>query len=345
MKILAVDDEEGILSLYQDLLCKDDQSKADENDYLYELRLAKRAKEALELFKSFQPDIIILDVYLSGSTGLEVCRQIRQQNRYGSYVGIIFVTGEQTPELTKMGLELGADDFCHKAETTTELLARIRSVIRTKKMADSLKLANEKLRAANERLAKITITDDLTNLYNMRYFKRRLNQEYVRAERYKKFLSLIMLDVDHFKQINDHFDHLMGSYVLGEIGRLIATSIRSLDIAARYGGDEYVIILPETAPKGAYTMAERIRSCIANANFDNGTYQAAVTISLGVATLGPSVNFAYKNSMDLIRAADRFMYEAKASGRGCTVDMNTTFRYADIDVLSEKETDKSGMAS
>ena len=340
VKVLAVDDMPEILELYQDLF---EQEK--KNSSFYEYRTASSASEALKVFNDFKPDIVILDVHLKGSSGLEICRQIRQMTRNKNYIGIIFVTGDKSPGLMESGLDLGADDFCCKSQTATELTARIRSVVRIKKMADSLQSANDKLRSANERLAKITITDDLSKLYNMRYFQKRLNEEFVRADRYQKHLSLIMIDLDHFKQVNDNYDHLMGSYVLAETGKLIGDSIRSLDIAARFGGDEFIILLPETGQQGARTFADRVGQGIANMTFDNGHCQARVSASIGVATMGPGIPYSFQSSTDLMRAADRFLYEAKDSGRGCVFDLSNTKRYRDSSLLLEHQGEAKDRAS
>ena len=137
------------------------------------------------------------------------------------------------------------DDFCTKNCTEEEPEMRMHCVSRMRHLVDSLWLANHHLRASNARLEKMSITDDLTKLYNMRFFKTRLQEEFTRASRYTKPLSLIMLDIDHFKEVNDRFDHLTGSAVLHKIGRVIKRSIRKMDIAARFGGDEFVVLLPE----------------------------------------------------------------------------------------------------
>ena len=149
----------------------------------------------------------------------------------------------------------------------------------------------------------------------MRYFKRRLNEEFTRAKRYKKNLSLIMLDLDYFKSVNDDHDHLMGSFVLSEIGSLILKAIRNLDIPARYGGDEFIILLPETAEAGAYKLAERVSEKIKSAVFDNGKHQLNITASIGVGTMNPQNFIKYGEAHDLIREADEYLYEAKESGR------------------------------
>jgi diguanylate cyclase (GGDEF)-like protein len=203
-------------------------------------------------------------------------------------------------------------------------MARLMSVVRVIRMADSLSAAIDKLRLANERLAKYTITDELTKLYNMRYFRKRLNQEFVRALRYGKNLSLIMFDMDNFKSVNDQNDHLMGSYVLAEVGKLVWQSIRSVDIGARFGGDEFMVMLPETGVDGALVMAERIKASVSGRLFDNGRHKLKITASFGVSTMGPDQEGSFSHPNELMRAADMFMYEAKELGRNRVIDRRSS---------------------
>ena len=158
----------------------------------------------------------------------------------------------------------------------------------------------------------------------MRYFKKRLQQEFVRAMRYGKDLSVIMLDLDHFKHVNDNCDHLMGSFVLGEVGRLVARSIRSVDVGARFGGDEYVIMLPETGRDGARAMAERVFRAINEMEFNNGSYSIQISASVGVATMGPGSS-EFASSTDLLTLADRNLYAAKRAGRSMIVDGSSSY--------------------
>ena len=322
IKILAVDDQAEILDLYDSIF--EVQNEMDKT-YEYDLKSVQTAEETSTILKTYKPDIVILDVYLAESSGLDLCKQIRRWSRNGEYIGIIFVTGEKTPELIKIGLELGADDFCSKNQTSEELTARIRSVIRIKRMADSLRYTNQKLRIANERLLKLTITDELTGLFNMRFLKRRLAEEYTRATRYKKILSILMIDLDYFKQVNDSMGHLMGSYVISQMGKLIKHEVRSLDVAARYGGDEFIILLPETDEEGAYNLADRILNKLKLNIFNNGEHQVNLTASLGIGTLGPHNMDRLQEPKDLIQEADKYLYRSKELGRARISSENKEF--------------------
>ncbi len=326
-KILAIDDSESFLEIYRKIL----HQKPTKKEGNYDVRVANNARDGLAFFDHFQPQVVILDINLPDISGFDVYNEIRRRSARNNYVGVIFVSAHATPDVAVKCLELGADDFCSKNNTAIELRARIRSVIRTKSYIDSLHASNEKLRDANERLARITITDELTGLHNMRYFKKRLNQEFIRSKRYDKYLTAVMFDVDNFKEVNDSTNHLMGSHVLSKIGHIVADSIRAVDIAARFGGDEYVIMMPETGPEGGYTAGQRIYERIRGTTFCNGEFKVNVSVSIGIATYGPGYEW-FNNGTELMRQADLYLYEAKRKGKGKLID----YHHSD-----DREKDKS----
>jgi len=172
------------------------------------------------------------------------------------------------------------------------------------------------LKIENQKLQSLSVTDDLTGLYNMRFFKERLDQEFRRAARYHTNLSLIMFDLDYFKNINDCSNHLMGSYVIAQVGKLVAATIRTMDIAARYGGDEYIILLPETTNQGAIQLANRVREDIELMTCDNGDFQTKLTASFGIGCF-PSSKCSIDNKETLMKVADENLYHAKHAGRNC----------------------------
>lgn len=174
----------------------------------------------------------------------------------------------------------------------------------------------ESMEIANLELEKLAITDGLTGAYNHRHFRTRLEEEFSRAKRYKNPLSCLMLDIDHFKNINDAFGHAQGDVVLKEITDAIRNSARKIDIVARYGGEEFVVLLPHTDKEGAFIHAERIREAVKGNRCSDGDTCMMVTVSLGVATFpSPDVNSAD----DLVGKADNALYEAKRTGRNKTV--------------------------
>jgi diguanylate cyclase (GGDEF)-like protein len=173
-------------------------------------------------------------------------------------------------------------------------------------------LAKE-LKKANEKLRELAFRDELTNLYNYRYFRELLDREIHRAERYSHVLSLIMIDIDHFKKINDTYGHPQGDIILRSIASMFEKVIRKSDTPARYGGEEFVIILPETDLKGAVIIAERLRKLVEDSEIDIGGQRVKVTISLGVTMYNPTKN--KKTKEDIIDAADRALYNSKQTGR------------------------------
>ncbi len=163
-----------------------------------------------------------------------------------------------------------------------------------------------------ERISELVITDDLTGLYNSRQFGQLIDDEINRSRRYKEEMSLVFLDLDHFKSINDTHGHLVGSRMLGEFGKMIGGHVRSSDMAARYGGDEFAIILPHTGKLQAVKMAENLLAVMKNTHFkSDDNSEIPLTASFGVASFPVDAD----NRADLIRAADIAMYNAKDSGR------------------------------
>jgi diguanylate cyclase (GGDEF)-like protein len=166
---------------------------------------------------------------------------------------------------------------------------------------------------ADQRLLELATTDALTALANRGMFNREVQREFDRARRYKRELSLVIFDIDHFKKFNDSYGHQMGDFVLKEMGRLVRLNQRSNDVCTRYGGEEFAIILPETGLDGALINAERLRQSVAGNAFRENQTCCQVTISLGIATQEPAMD----GCDDLIRLADRALYHAKAEGRNC----------------------------
>lgn len=171
--------------------------------------------------------------------------------------------------------------------------------------------------AENSRLYRLTkrlsITDGLTDLYNYRYLQERLDEELSRAQRYDKCLSLLMIDIDDFKRVNDLYGHRVGDHVLAEVGALLKKSVREVDVVARYGGEEFSVILPETDASGAFIAAEKIREAVSAHRFEDaeGVPQIRLTVSVGVATYPVHA----KDKEGLLRAADDAVYHAKAAGK------------------------------
>jgi diguanylate cyclase (GGDEF)-like protein len=293
--ILVVDDEPEILSMVVSSL----------EDEGYRVVTATCGEEALQKLESISPDLILLDITMPGISGLDTIAELRKRP---NYVSVIFVSALAGSEAVVRGLDAGADDYICKPYHPSELLARVRSQLRIKDLHDSLK-------NANDRLLELIDIDDLTGLFNMRSVYQKLDNEIARARRFNRAVAVVMMDMDNFKSVNDEHDHLFGSFVLSEVGKLISANIRQVDFAARYGGDEFLIALSETSPEGALLFAERLRSAIEGFTFTHLKDTIRLTASLGVSVYHSSNEII--DSKNLVRLADNVLYEAKHAGKNC----------------------------
>lgn len=221
---------------------------------------------------------------------------------------MLYISDESGTESIIAGLDQGADDYIVKPFVPLELLARIRTHMRIRDLQEQLVYANEKLK-------ELVDIDDLTGLYNMRSLYQRLEFEIERGRRFGRGVCVIMMDMDNFKSVNDGHDHLFGSFVLSEVGKLVKANTRNIDIPARYGGDEFLIVLSEVDDAGARLFCERFRMAIQNNLFQNGEDSIRLTISIGYALMDPKETISPK---ELVRRADHALYEAKRSGRNRT---------------------------
>jgi two-component system, cell cycle response regulator len=292
-RILVVDDDKDIRTIVLKTL----QSQG------YQTFEAESGKAALAAIDSIFPHLVLLDVSMPGIDGMETLKQLRNRD---NYVSVVFVSAQSSKEDVIRGLDAGADDYLCKPFDVWELLARIRAQLRIKDL-------NDRLKKANERLKELVDIDDLTGLFNMRSLYKKLDYELDRARRHDRSIAVLMMDVDHFKLVNDNHDHLFGSWVLSQIGRMVRENIRKIDFAARYGGDEYLVVLSEISVEGASTFGNRLREKIEKTIFQHENYSVTVTASLGLAVANPN-----KHAVDaraLVRYADKALYQAKEGGR------------------------------
>lgn len=271
----------------------------------YRVERATTGEEALAKLNAIKPDLVLLDINMPGISGLEVVKQLRLRNQY---VSVIFVSARSETEDVVRGLDSGADDYVCKPFDPMELLARVRAQLRIKDLTD-------RLAEANARLQELVDIDDLTGLFNMRSIYQRLDAEIGRARRFGRAVGVVMMDMDNFKSVNDNHDHLFGSFVLAEVGKLIQQNIRQVDFAARYGGDEFLIALSETSVEGAAKFAERLRARIAAHTFTHEADTIRLTASMGLAVIEPATFFL--DARSLVRHADTALYSAKRSGKNC----------------------------
>jgi len=257
------------------------------------------------------PDLVLLDVMMPEIDGIEVARRVKANDKL-PFVPIIMQTALDSTESKVEGLEAGADDYITKPIDFAELKARIRSMLRIKRLQEALEERERELLEANERLREVSVTDGLTGLDNRRHLEERLGEMFEHASRLNEPFSCVMCDLDKFKSVNDTYGHQAGDAVLRQLAVILKAEAREIDRVGRYGGEEFMLLLPGTVLDAAVTFAERVRKAIEahTFTFDGGAINR--TSSFGVAGWPhPRV----VDSDSLVRAADDALYVAKETGR------------------------------
>jgi two-component system, cell cycle response regulator len=275
----------------------------------YQVDEATDGEAALRKVQESPPDLILLDVMLPGIDGYEIARRIKNDERL-PYIPIILVTARDSTQDKVMGLDAGADDYLTKPLNFPELEARVRSMLRIKRLQDELEQKNRELE-------RLSISDGLTGLFNHRHIQHLLEEEYERAVRARDKLTVAMLDLDRFKLVNDTFGHQAGDRVLEEFADVLRREAREIDRLGRYGGEEFIVILPETGIEDAAVFLERVRRSVARRPFHVGSNEPHhMTVSAGVATFPhPGID----DPQGLLRSADQALYAAKEGGRNRVV--------------------------
>jgi two-component system cell cycle response regulator len=277
----------------------------------YEVRGASGGLEALGLIKRDPPDIVLLDVVLDGMDGYSVCRWIRLGESTRDIVVIMLTVKGEIKEKVE-GLHVGADDYMPKPFDFEELEARIFAALRSRISRLELRQRNVELEGMLVRTERLAMTDALTGVYNRRRFNDVVQREFASARRYKFPISLLLFDVDRFKAVNDRDGHAAGDETLQRIAQILGGSIREVDVCARYGGDEFALLLPHTDAEPARVVAERVRTKVAVARASWVGEAQNVSLSVGIAS---SADPALRTPDDLVEASDRALFEAKRSGR------------------------------
>lgn len=262
--------------------------------------------EGLKILLGTKIDLVVCDVEMPRLDGFRFLAMVRAREELRD-IPILLLTGKGDMDSKVRGLEQGASDYITKPFDASELVARVKIHLKIKRLQDEL------LRA-NELLLEISHTDHLTGLYNRRYLMDILEREYPRTKRTGSSLSFLILDIDHFKDINDKFGHQEGDTVLANAAAVFREQLRGYDTPVRFGGDEFVAVLPEASLSDAMVVAERVRKALAQIAFSGKLEKVRISASLGVAVY-PSAEVATVE--DLIRAADNALYRAKARGRNC----------------------------
>lgn len=290
--ILIVDDELDNVKLLEKRLHADG----------YQTLLAYNGEEALRLARTELPGLILLDLMMPGLSGYDVAQTLKSEPHTAD-IPYIFITAKSAVNSRVCGLEMGASDYIVKPFHYKELLARIKNTMQNSQQLNRLK--NENLR-----LHQLSIVDDLTGMYNRRYFAERLEEEISRAARYNYKLACLMIDIDYFKNINDQYGHLIGDIILRDLAEIIRSSIRVVDVAARFGGEEFVVLLPQTNLQGGLSTAEKIRCKTATYPFSCAE-DISLTVSIGISCYDQH----HPGAIYLLNQADQALYEAKKMGR------------------------------
>lgn len=274
---------------------------------------ASNGGEAWELFKEHPDfDVIISDWMMPGVDGLELCRRVRKHGHTDGYTYFIFLTALGDKEHLLQGLEAGADDYLSKPLDRDELRMRLTSALRVTELHRRLVFQNGELEELNRLLFEQSRKDPLTSLGNRLRLREDLEALSAKAHRYDHSYAVVICDVDFFKAYNDRHGHLAGDDVLRRVAETISADLRGGDAAYRYGGEEFLILLPEQDPLTATAVAERLRDAVQGLAIPHGASEAAsvVTLSAGVAALPAS-----GDPDDLLRKTDSALYAAKKAGR------------------------------
>jgi diguanylate cyclase (GGDEF)-like protein len=300
--VLLVEDDED------DYLIIRDQLMEHTSPQKYKLDWVPTYQAALKEIERGNHDIYLIDHYLEGNSGLNLLKEAAQA---GCQAPMIIVTGRSDREIDQAALEAGAMDYLVKGRMDGQLLDR------------SMRYALERNRLLQQ-IRDLAVKDELTGLYNRRELHRFLEYEVIKSKRYGHPFSMMMIDIDHFKEINDRLGHRTGDVILQHIGQVILSKTRGCDLAARYGGDEFIVVLPETTARQAWNGAERLRKVVEKltirvTNKRDEYEQIENTISIGIA--------GYSEDADsgdaLLDAADQALYQAKRQGCNCTVIFST----------------------
>ena len=286
--------------------------------------VATSGNEAMNIWDEHTPRIVLSDWVMPDKDGVDVCRYIRARSSI-SQSHFIMLTSHSNKGRLLEAYDAGVDDFLSKPFDAEELLARVRAGIRKAKLHDDLirkakgsQALNAQLAAVNSRLERLSMTDELTGLFNRRHAMSRMDEQWALAERYGRPLSIASVDIDHFKHVNDTYGHDAGDAVLRRVAVILRDKTRTTDAVCRVGGEEFVIIYPQQSVQEVSFGAERCRSAVEQHTFGIGDAEIKLTISIGIAGRTPEMT----QFTDLLRAADQALYSAKHAGRNkiCTAD-------------------------
>ena len=321
-RVLVVDDDRDFAEGVNDILAS----------HGYRSATASSAREALAVMPGFDAPVALIDLRLGSENGLSLVSGLRETR---PDTLCVMMSAYADVESAIRALREGVHAYLRKPVDGNELLATLEECFEKLRLVhdeaaaqEALRIGSRQLEAKNRRLAGLAATDGLTGLYNRRQFFEMLRRECLRGQRHETATSLVVADVDHFKAINDGYGHTLGDEVLVRIANTLKESARATDIVGRYGGDELIILMPDTDDHQAFIGAERIRKKVAQQVVSEGGRSRQVSISLGVGSVNKD---EIRTPEDLMRRADEALYAAKTSGRNCT----RTWLPTESEVLAE----------
>lgn len=276
----------------------------------YDVLWITEGMSAIRIAKTQPLDVILLDRVLPDTDGIKICNLLKRDAETRD-VPIIMLTAIDATEEKVKGLEAGADDYLSKPFEDIELQARVRASLRTKLLRDELKQKNGELKQMLARMETISMTDPLTGLFNRRRFQEVLELEFKKARRYHLPLTCMMIDIDHFKSVNDSYGHAIGDTVIRDVARIIQDCIRDSDSVCRWGGEEFILLAPMTKKTEALLPARRILAAV-EAHAFAGLQGTRKTVSIGIAGV-PDDDIDTTDK--LVQEADESLYQAKKEGR------------------------------
>lgn len=279
----------------------------------YNTTFAKSGEQALERVESAKIDLILLDFMMPGMNGIEVCQKLKSTPK-NQEIPIIFITANQDINILLKAFTEGAIDYLVKPFNSDELLLRVKNHLMLSKAYLGLRKANDQLIEAYALMEQLIVLDPLTGTKNRRALIEFGEIQFTLTKRYGHAFSIMFIDLDYFKKINDQFGHLAGDEILINIAKIFKNNLREVDQFGRFGGEEFIAILPNTNLSNAMVLAERIREIIADFTHEFENQNIQVTVSIGIA----SSQALDDNFNQMIKRADQALYCAKNSGRNCT---------------------------
>ncbi len=310
-KLLVIDDDEDIRSLLTDLL--------EESDY--KVDTASCGEEALQMIQVSTYDLVVTDLRMQGMQGMEVIREAR---KIDPGIDVIVMTGYASVDSAVESMKAGAVDYITKPLNTDQIRLVIKKNIERRNF--------QRLASEREFYKILSSIDGLTELYNYRYFHQHLQMELEREKRYGRPLSLVMLDIDNFRDYNNQYGHPVGDLVLKNLASILKTTTRGCDVICRYGGEEFTVILPETDKEEASIVCERIRQEVEKTNLHDGEGNSIGNICITIGLASFPIDADNKNG--LIEQADKALYQGKEAGKNCTFLCGEKEKYSKV---QEKE--------